>query len=530
MKTYKIFILPLLIVFTTACKDFLDTESLTTANEENFYKTPDDAYKALVGCYDGLQKVWTDGVALPVASEVFSDNCFGGTGNSDGLGYQLMDEFDKLRSPSDLNLFNKNWQFYYEGIYRCNMLINKMDQIAWGTNATLRNTYESEARFLRAYMYFDMVRLWGNIPLLTTPSKDNIPQAAPDEVYKVIAEDLKFAADNLPATAYASQPVAQHGRVTKWAAEALLARVYLFYTGYYGKNDLVGVVSKTQALTYLEDIISNGGYALVEDFAKLWPASSPEGYAGEDNKETIFAIKYTATSDYDGNLDGNFWMIMYGIRDQFSYPYGNGWGGATVNPKVWNAFGTGDTRKLASIISIKDEKITYTKQKGHREYTGYYIKKYSPMVNEAGVPLPEALYGNKDFQRGQFQDYVSIRYSDVLLMATELGSTNAQTYFNEVRQRAYKDRYTPLVATPDNIQKERWLEFAFEGIRYWDLLRQGVDKAAAQIAETTTVLNGGVNVTKTISSAKIKETKGLQQIPYTQITLSDGVLKQNPGW
>ena len=78
--------------------------------------------------------------------------------------------------------------------------------------------------------------------------------------------------------------------------------------------------------------------------------------------------------------------------------------------------------------------------------------------------------------------------------------------------------------------KERMLEFALEGIRYWDLLRQGIDKAAATIAETTTVKNGGVNTTKTISAAKIKETQGLQQIPYTQITLSNGVLKQNPGW
>ncbi len=530
MKIFKIFILPVLLLLTSACKDFLDTEPLTSANEQNYYKTPADAYTALVGCYDGLQRVWTDGIALPVASEVFSDDCFGGTGNSDGLGYQMMDEFDKSRSPSDLNLFNRNWQLYYEGIYRCNMLISKMDQISWGSDAALRNTYESEARFLRAYMYFDMVRLWGNIPLLTAPSSENVPQANPDDVYKVIAEDLKFAAENLPAASYTSQPVATHGRVTKWAAEALLARVYLFYTGYYGKPDLMGVVNRSQTLTYLEDIISNGGFGLVEDFADLWPAASLSAYAGEDNKETLFAIKYTATSDYDGNLDGNFWMIMYGMRDQYSYPYGNGWGGATVNPKIWNAYSSTDTRRIASIISVNDERISYTKQKGHREYTGYYIKKYAPMVNEAGVPLPEALYGNKDFQRGQFQDYVSIRYSDVLLMAAELGSPNAQTYFNEVRQRAYKDKYTPLSATPDNILKERWLEFAFEGIRYWDLLRQGINKAASEIAETTTVLNGGVTVSKTITASKLIETKGLSQIPYTQITLSNGVLVQNPGW
>ena len=120
--------------------------------------------------------------------------------------------------------------------------------------------------------------------------------------------------------------------------------------------------------------------------------------------------------------------------------------------------------------------------------------------------------------------------SGVLLMAAELGTANAQTYFDDVRKRAYGTNFSALPVTPDNIIKERRLEFALEGIRYWDLLRQGIDKAAAAIAENTTLQNGGVNTPKTIAAAKIIETKGLQQIPYTQITLSSGVLKQNAGW
>jgi hypothetical protein len=99
-----------------------------------------------------------------------------------------------------------------------------------------------------------------------------------------------------------------------------------------------------------------------------------------------------------------------------------------------------------------------------------------------------------------------------------------------VRQRAYKDNFTSLPVNQDNILKERHLEFALEGIRYWDLLRQGIGKASSTIAETTTLLNGGAPATKTISAAKIQETKGLLQIPNTQITLSGGVLKQNAGW
>ncbi len=530
-RNFHIYIIALLIIFASeSCsKSFLDTEDVTTASEQNFYRTPSDAYKALVGCYDGLQSVWADGVALPLASEIMADNTFGGTGNSDGFGYQMMDEFDKARSPSDQNMFNANWIAYYKAIYRCNMLLSKMDQIEWDGQDELRTAYESETRFIRAYLYFDMVRLWGHIPLLTAPTSENVPQSNPDEVYKLIAEDLKFAADNLPAVSYASQASSTYGRVTKWAAQALTARVFLYYTGYYGKTDLAGIISKEDALAGLENIITNGGFGLVENFAHLWPAASLNDYVGEDNKETVFAIKYTFTSDYDGNTDGNHWMVMFGLREVSSYPYGNGWGGCTVNPKLWNAYSANDTRRSASIISIDDEGIDFTTLNNQREYTGYTSKKYTPMVDSAGNSTAVSK-GAANFMIGQFQDYVSIRYADVLLMATELGSAQAQTYFDDVRRRALGDDFTALPVTQQNILNERRLEFALEGIRYWDLLRQGVDNAAAVIAETTTVQNGGANATKTISAAKIAETKGLQQIPYTQITLSNGVLIQNAGW
>ncbi len=530
MKAIKIYAVALGLLSIGACKkSFLETGPITSVTDENFYKTPKDAFTALVGCYDGLQIVWSEGIALPVAAEVMSDNTFGGTGSSDGFGYQMIDEFDKTRSPSDQNLYERNWALYYKALYRCNVLISKMDQIQWGSDAQLRTTYESEARFLRAYLLFDMVRLWGNIPLLTVPSAENLPQSNPDEVYKVIAADLKFAAENMPEVAYPAQAPANHGRATKYAAESLLGRVFLYYTGYYTKADLVGVVSKTEALAYVEDVITKGGYGLLDDFSTLWPAASQASYAGEDNKETIFAIKYTYTSDYEGNTDGNHWMIMTGIREQAIFPYGNGWGAETVNPELWNAYSATDTRRAWSITSIVDEKLAFTNQNKQREYTGYYAKKYSPMIGEDGKPLPEA-NGNPSFQIGQFQDYVSIRYADVLLMAAELGSGNAQTYFNTVRQRAYKAAFTPLMVSQDNIIKERRLEFAFEGIRYYDLLRQGVEKAAQEIAETTTVLNGGKSAEKTILAANVIATKGLQQIPYTQINLSNGTLKQNAGW
>lgn len=528
MKKLAIKFLAVGLLSLGSCDNFLEVQPATEINESTFYRTPADAYSALVGCYDGLQKVWTDGISFPVATAVLSDNAFGGTGNADGFGYQMLDEFDKNRSAADQSLFRTNWEAYYRAVYRCNVLIQKMDQIEWGTEEALRNTYESEARFLRAFLYFDMVRMWGNIPLLTEPSAENVPQSDPAEVYKVIAEDLKFAADNMTAEPYAGGSATQ-GRATKWAAEALLARVFLYYTGYYGQADLAGVVSKAEALAYLEDLIANGGFALLENYADLWPAASLENYAGEDNQEVIFAIKYTYTSDYDGNTDGNHWMVMLGMREQWFYPYGNGWGGATVTPDLWEAFPENDPRREASIINIEEEGIDFVNQEKQREYTGMYVKKYTPMVDEEGNSLPMNL-GASNFMIGQYQDFFSIRYADVLLMAAELGSANAQTYFDQVRQRAYGENFTALPVNQQNIMEERRLELAFEGLRYWDLLRQGVETAAQEIATSTTVLNGGVEEPKVISAANIVATGGLLQIPNTQITLSDGVLVQNPGW
>jgi hypothetical protein len=348
----------------------------------------------------------------------------------------------------------------------------------------------------------------------------------------VIAEDLAFAAENLPNVSYNT---VDNGRVTKWAAKSLLGRVYLYYTGYYGASDLAGVVTKAQALGHLEDVITSSGHGLVDDFAALWPAASAYSdmdYAGEDNKEIVFSIKYTYTSDFDGNIDGNHWLVLFGMREFSHIPYGNGWG-VTVNSKLWNAYNVNDTRKSATIISVDDEEIPFDKIDNQREYTGYYNKKYTPMSmldDEGNTVSAVNQYGVTDFQINQFQDYVVLRYSDVLLMAAELGSPNAQAYFDEVRERAYKTNFVVKTVSQANIMEERHLEFALEGVRFYDLLRQGVNTAAAAIAETTTLLSGGVAETKTISEVNIQTTKGLQQIPNTQITLSDGVLQQNAGW
>lgn len=546
MKRFKLNILiagVLTLGLFSSCSDsFLNSVPPSSLLDENFYKTEADAEMALVGCYDGFQST-SSGFPIYTVAEVASDECFGGTGANDGPGYQMIDRLDKTKSPADNNVFNDTWRNYYKAIFRCNNLLQKLPTIpSWkstkdSVNNITKNRIEGETRFLRAIMYFDLVRLFENIPLLTVPSADYIPQANPTDVYKLIVSDLKFAAANIPANAYPkAQAATNDGRVTRYAAEALLARVYLFYTGYYAKDDLG--VTKPDVLAGLEDVIASNEFDTIP-YKKLWPAASyipvpatntldKSGYAGKGNKEVVFAQKFNGTSDWNGNSDGNGWLVMMGMRGCNFSPYGKGWGACTVNPQLVNAYPNGDKRRIASVIDLVGEGIESSFNiVDQKEYTGYTIKKYTPTV------LPDNktfdLGGIKDFQISQDQDFIQIRYADVLLMAAELGSPNAVAYFNKVHQRAGLTAVTSVSLS--DIQTERRFEFAFEGIRYWDLLRTGIDNAANAIAASAqTVKSGGVADNITYSVTAIKATRGFMQIPNTQITLSKGTLKQNQGW
>lgn len=576
MNNIKLYIfgLALLSMGMTSCSaSFLDVESKKESTSDNFYRTENDAWRALIGCYDGWQCTSSCAqCAFYFASEVMADECFGGVGNTDPRNFQVLDRFDANQSPSDMNILETEWKNYYAAVYRCNELLAHEGQISWSSEET-KGTYLGECHAIRALCYFDMVRLWGNIPLFTEPVNENRAQANPDEVYNVIFSDLLYAVNNIPATAYPKSAAASNdGHITKYAASALLARVYLYYTGYYGKEPQVEGVTKSSVLQGLEDFIAvaeSEGYGLVDEFKNLWPAASTSWafnkstggyektctYAGDGNKEVVLAQKFNYTQDYDGNNEGNRWLVYMGLRSYLGHaPYGRGWGGCTVNPKMWTAYGTGDERRSASIINVEGEGIFKDSgyepsYKDQREYTGYSVKKYTPMSkwskDEASgtwslVDEVSGL-GKGDFQISQYQDFIVMRYADVLLMAAELGSSNAQDYLNKVRQRAYSSKddegslvvssnYRELTATKENIMNERMLEFAFEGLRYWDLLRQGVNYAASQIATNTPVTSGGNPDNVTIKESDVVKKQGLSQIPESQITLSNGVLKQNEGW
>lgn len=576
MNKFKLYMLGLGLAsmgLASCTAGFLDVESKTESTTDNFYRTESDAWRALIGCYDGWQCTSSSaGCAFYFASEVMADECFAGMGNTDARNYQVLDRFDVNQSPSDMNILETEWTNYYAAVYRCNELLAHESQIAWSSEET-KGTYLGECRAIRALCYFDMVRMWGNIPLFTEPVNENRPQSDPDEVYNVIFSDLLYAVNNIPASAYPKSAAASNdGHITKYAASALLARVYLFYTGYYGKEPQVEGVTKSTVLQGLEDFIAvaeSEGYGLVDEFKNLWPAASTtwalnkstgdyeqtSTYAGDGNKEVVLAQKFNYTQDYNGNNDGNRWLVNMGLRNYLGHaPYGRGWGGCTVNPKMWTSYGTGDERREASIINlvsegISDEANFETSYKDQREYTGYTVKKYTPMSKwmkdeaSGAWSLVDEIsgLGEGDFQISQYQNFIVMRYADVLLMAAELGSPNAQEYLNKVRQRAYtsededgsltlSSNYREVTATKDNIMNERMLEFAFEGQRYWDLLRQGVEYAASQIATNTSVTSGGNPDNVTIKESDIVKKQGLSQIPNNQITLSNGVLKQNEGW
>lgn len=525
MKTFiKLFALSTLLVLGACSEDFLENEPYTDKVTENFYKTPADAFEGLVAVYDVLQRE-AYGTQL-IVSEQASDNCYGGFGIAD----PTVDlEWDRFLYTTDKDMNALIWTNSYLGIYRANILLENLDKVDWGTQNALKTQYEAEARFLRAHFHFQAAKMFGDIVPLdhtVTTSEFQLPRQAADVTYALIANDLKFAADNLGPENYSKPGNGNYGRITKWAAEAYLARTFLFYTDYYEKPDLAGVVTKEQATAYINDVVSNSGHGLVADFANLWLAASFENFAGEDNTEMVWAVRFNGSGKGNWDLhEGNRFQVNIAPRGGAIGKYATGWGGATVNPMLYNAYEPGDTRRNATIISYDDEGLDFDAEaREQRQYTGYTWKKYCPITNEAGVAIVEANGGN--FQIDNYQDYAIIRYADVLLMAAELNlGTNtglAQANLDQVRDRAFKNTTNRKTVSKSIIMEERRLELALEGQRYFDLIRQDMQTAKTAIEKNP----AGSQFAVTFRT----ETQGWFPLPQSQIVLSNGTIKQNPGW
>ena len=539
------------------CEGFLDTENLTKKDNSNFPKTSGDAETALTGIYALLREMTPgeDGQGFFLTAELLSDDRFGGGGPDD----RRMHAVDRLKKV-DENMFSDVWKQDYRAIYRSNMLLNSLDGISWESQET-RNKIEGQAHFLRAYFYFDLCRLFGTVPLLTTSEPENVPRATAEELYAQIAFDLKTAIEKLPSVKYGAANNSELGRATKWAAEALLARAYLFYTGYYQKESLPlpdgGEISKDQVIAWLDECTdtSISGHDLVSDFRNLWPYSYVQDYKftknnnlkweGDGNKETVFAIKYSnkfANWDYPYQKSNQICLYL-GLRGQNylrTFPFGQGWGFGTVNPKIWEDWFDDDIRKTGSIFNVtnRNEVVLYTfGADSHVDETSYVQKKYIPInVYADGTHTvvhnySMELYGNTvdNYMLNNTQDLVLIRFADVLLMAAELnlGTAKAQSFLDRVRARV---NLPSVPATLDNIKAERRFELAFEGVRFYDLLRwHDADRVLNENQKDIVIYRSRTEtVTKTITYRP--ETNGFLQIPLSEIELSKGVLTANPGW
>ncbi|MDD6518331.1 MAG: RagB/SusD family nutrient uptake outer membrane protein [Prevotella sp.] len=563
MKTSHIILSALTILALASCNDFLSTEDLTRKDSSNFPKTQSDAEQSLTGCYAMLRYLTPDNESEHpmIVAEILSDDRFGGGGPDDAFLHNV----DNLTAYNN-DMFKEIWDDDYKGIHRCNQLIEQMGQINWASDQDKAQT-DGEARFLRAYYYLSLARFFGNVPLITTSLSNNPPQASADEVYAQIASDLLTAINEMPSTPANELSSARLGHANRWAAEGLLARAYLFYTGYYQKESLTAadgtVLDNAKVAAYLKDCIDNSGYKLMPDFRNLWPYANKYSKAdykyasdndlnwygeGIDNLEFMFSIKYSSKANWDDNnaYVNNEACLFFSPRESDgstanNFPLGIGWGAGTVSSKMlaeWKAYAPKDPRIDGSIFDVTKEAPNYSwgadKQ---QDETGLWEKKYCAINYKVSSDdgdtyqnISMALYPDvsSDYMINNVQDIVVLRFADILLMHSEL--TKTVDGINHVRARVG----LPAISTYSDqvLQSERRFELAFEGERWFDLLRWHKAAAALAAENGVTVRNNNVEESKDMSNIaqRVEATGGFLQIPQSQIDLSNGVLKQNKGW
>lgn len=555
MRFAKTLYIALAALTLASCEDFLDTESYTKKNTGNFPTNPNDAEQMLTGAYSSLYKMnESPSQSAFIFSELASDDRLagGGTGRHDMQGC------DHLMRVNDTQQ-DALWAACYAGIYRTNLLLETIDDVTGWETPTDKDRILAEASFLRAYYYLTLSQIFGEVPLVLQTAPANLPKSPAADTYARIASDLKTAIELLPSERY---DAVESGHATRWAAEALMARVFLFYTGYYSQSALPladgGSVSKDEVVAWLEDCIDHSGHDLLPDFRSLWPYCNQYTakdypyardnnlkWAGDGNQEVVFAVKYSSMADWGTTTGyGNGFCLQFGLPSpdgaENSYPFGQGWGTAPVNAQLWNQWiqdEPDDIRREGSIIDMAAELPNLDPQpwRTDMEFTGYWQKKYIAINAhdaDGGLTLYSCLeFGtNYNFQLAHTQDLAIIRFADVLLMHSELTETN--TGLNRVRARVG----LPSEAyTLDNLKKERRYELAFEGLRWFDLMRwhDAADALESQVGspimqywdQPATMKDFGVGYRK-----RYEQTGGFWQIPRTQIDLSNGVLTQNPGW
>ena len=437
-----------------SCEGFLDRQPLDQLNTESFYQTEEEANLAALSIYSPLMDVEWQGKGWMI-TEIPSDNTQAGGTDPD---FTPIDNFSV--SADNLPIANY-WSLHFRCVVLANVLIEKVASMDIGPSVI--NQLTAEARFLRGFAYFDLVRIYGGVPLvLSAPEFGEdvlLPRATVDEVYQLIEEDLLFAQEHLPAQ-WTGTDV---GRASKGAAMALLAKVYLTRKDFLGSK------------TWSKAVMDLGVYRLMDDYAANFELAT-----SDNNAEAIFQIQLTGCAPFG---TGNAQQAFFAPWGEGITKDRDGWGSqiptgpSQSNPgtTIFDAFEEGDLRKNVSMMTPGVHYPTINPEDGGYSYpsqgasaTNTNIKKY---VVGSGA--------NICFMSTPQNSHV-IRYSDVLLtyaesiLEIEGGVTrnpDALEIYNQVRKRAGLAPVTEF--NREDILHERRVEFAFEGQRWFDLLRSG---------------------------------------------------------
>jgi hypothetical protein len=486
-KTTKTLLTILIVMVYSSCNDaFLGDTERYSIDSETFFNSEDDYYQALIGAYDLLQASYQN----VILGEIASDNTLaGGESATDVVGWQQID--DMIHTPVNSNL-RDIWNWMYAGVNRTNFILEFQDK----TDFPGKEVIIGEARFLRAYYYFELVKWFGPVPLketrISVGDETTLPRSPKSEVFGLIEQDLLYAIAHLDYTA------PEVGRATKGSAEALLGKAYLYQDKF------------SEAATVLNNLIVNGPYDLVTDYNTIFENE------GENGVESVFEVQY---SDAEGAgfgclqcSEGNVAVGFNGIRNYTGPKFDSGFSFNVPTQEVVDAFEAGDLRKDVAILDIAAWAASNGATYGTgNEHTGYFNRKYIARKGDLNT-------GDQNLTNPN--NYRAIRFADVLLMAAEaynrggIDDAKAQGFLNRVRARAFGNSDNNVTSTgaalTDAIAHERRVELVGEGHRFFDLVRTG--KAVNEIDGFTAGKNE------------------VFPIPIEEIQFANGNWDQNPGY
>ena len=586
MKKILLYLAACLFVFISCEKidSLLDTTNYQKADTSSFPRTEKDAEQLVNSAYSTMHSLYSGSIFRInlFRRMIASDDLYGGGSTSS----KETTASDRLLAPS-MDEDNSPWKSYYNGIFRCNYALESIaamdDDLFTGDNKVW---YLGQAHFMRAFYLWEMAERYECFPLTLSTEVENMPKASVDEIYAAIADDLTQAISLIPAKYGYSQDNNLCGRATKYAAEALMGRVWLFYTGFYKKSDMAGI-TKSQVISWLEDCANTSvsKFDLENDQREIWMYSNEwssgvkygadfDTYANHENlhwvgnhsKETVWGVHFSYTgSGYNRLPEWLGFRNSAQTPNKDSYPYSAGGNGnASVNPlfvKDWYEdpdYGPTDKRFYGTILVANKKKIesAYPWYKGEVELpnfpghdskeierTWFYTKKYQAMAaysDGAKSSLKKNFFNivngsiSNNAKSGNKCDAIYIRFADVLLMLDELKET--VTGINRLRARAGLKPYDSY--TFERLQKERRYEFATEGMRFNDL-RRWYPETAGQIIEKNQTggyieFKGKPTTYQELPGRSFSQryalTRGFWMIPQEQIGLQEGMLTQNKGF